>query len=209
MSQDQSPITLPVQQLDQAMAERTLQLLQDDIKRSHLFKQNNEFTERETLTFGYDYFSLVDGDNSFTPIPDYITELCQHCCAAFDTSSTLPSYKDYLNVIVSIYRSGYQLEPHIDVDVSELTTDGKPVDFYFGEHVLGVILHPDDEGKLYMVESETDPKIETEPFYVLDEKLGTAFLINGLLRRKPYFHGVSKVKDLRISVTFRTVTFLK
>jgi hypothetical protein len=43
----------------------------------------------------------------------------------------------------------------------------------------------------------------------LNEEVGTVYLLNGKYRRQPYFHGVSKVKDLRISVTFRSVIFNK
>jgi hypothetical protein len=42
----------------------------------------------------------------------------------------------------------------------------------------------------------------------LDETKGLGFLLTGKLRYKPYYHGVSKVKKQRISVTFRTVEFL-
>ncbi|MFN7039316.1 MAG: hypothetical protein ACK4OM_07120 [Alphaproteobacteria bacterium] len=31
--------------------------------------QKTEFTNRETISFGYDYFKLTEGNNSFTNIP--------------------------------------------------------------------------------------------------------------------------------------------
>ncbi|HSW70591.1 MAG TPA: 2OG-Fe(II) oxygenase, partial [Gammaproteobacteria bacterium] len=163
-----------------------------------------ERTQRDTFQFGYDYFSMAKDDFSMVPIPSYLRDLCQACISAFGKQYELGAAEDYENVMVSRYRPGYQLEPHMDVDVSDQFTDGKKVNFYFGETVLGVVLQPDLDGKLFVIDAEIHDKLSS-PVFFLNEQMGTAYLLNGKYRRHPYLHGVSKVRDHRISVTFRTV----
>ena len=137
-------------------------------------------------------------------------DLCEASIDAFGSSYKLGKAEDYLNVIVSVYHKDYQLEPHVDVDFSDRITDGKHVDFCFGETVIGVVLRPDSKGQFYIIESSAkNPQLDLKHAIRLDEKLGTAFLLTGALRRKPYYHGVSPVESLRISVTFRTVQFFQ
>jgi hypothetical protein len=172
--------------------------------------QSTSSTKRETYNFGYDYFNLVKGDNTFTKIPPYLMDLCGVSIDAFGSPYNFEKAEDYLNVIISVYHKDYQLEPHVDVDFSDRITDGKFVDFCFGETVIGVVLRPDSKGQFYIIESSAEKaQLDLNHTIRLDEKPGTAFLLTGPLRRKPYYHGVSLVKDLRISVTFRTVQFFK
>jgi hypothetical protein len=195
---------LPTAKLDQSRITVALKYLNHYRKTAVAKKQNTQHTLRETFNFGYDYFSMADGDHTKTAIPDYLKELCQYCIDAFGEQHQLDDHQKYENVIVSIYHAGYCLEPHMDVDISDNITDGKEVDFYFGENVLGVILQPDIEGKFFITETNNMSELNH-----LNEEVGTVYLLNGKYRRQPYFHGVSKVKDLRISVTFRSVIFNK
>lgn len=169
--------------------------------------ENTKTTLRETYNFGYNYFAMRHGDYSATEIPHFLKNLCQHCIQSFPDSQDLGHSQEYNNVIVSIYDAGYCLEPHIDVDIHDQMTDGKKVDFYFGENVLGVVLVPDVEGKFFISEASSDIHSCKSRISSLNETAGTVFLLQGKYRRHPYLHGVSHVKNKRISVTFRTVYF--
>ncbi|MBY0462618.1 MAG: hypothetical protein K2Q34_05515 [Alphaproteobacteria bacterium] len=174
------------------------------------FKAHLPPNEKRTILVMIDYFNLVKGDNAFTKIPPYLMDLCGVSIDAFGPLYKLGNAEDYLNVIISVYHKDYQLEPHVDVDFSDRITDGKFVDFYFGKNVIGVVLRPDSKGQFYIIESSAEkPQHDLSHAIRLDEKPGTAFLLTGPLRRKPYYHGVSLVENSRISVTFRTVQFFK
>lgn len=187
---------------------KALDLIHSDMQPTAKNFQQTIHTIRKTYSFGYDYFSLHNGDRTFTEIPKFIEELCQHCIESLDTDGSLGNYKEYTNIIVSIYEAGYCLQPHIDVDHREQISDGKMVDFYFGSQLFGVILEADQEGRLYFVKSDSDTDFsQSKKIVELDETAGMTFLISGDLRHKPYYHGVSKVIKSRVSVTFRTVKF--
>ena len=189
---------LPISKINPVFAKEILAEIENN---PHLLKlQDTAKTKRKTCSFGYDYFTLLDGDKTFTPIPYYLEKLCKISIASFPEKYNLGDYKNYLNVIVSFYENGYQLEPHIDVDMTDRFSDGKKTDFYFGEHVIGVVLQADETGRFYI--SKEDEVME------VDEAVGTTFLLTGELRRKPYYHGVNVVTHSRISVTFRTVMFV-
>lgn len=169
--------------------------------------QDSATTKRKTYSFGYNYFSLLENNRNFTLIPTYLQTLCQQCIDSFPKELALGEAQDYKNAIVSFYEPGYSLEPHYDVDVDQYT-EGKDVDFYFGENIIGVILVADSSGKLYFSQTDDDSKrLEAPKLFELEEKLGTTYLMAGKYRRKPYYHGVSKVDKLRISVSFRTIQF--
>jgi hypothetical protein len=199
---------IPTAKLDQQTVNQVITHLNHYKKHTKAQLQNTTNTLRETYNFGYDYFAMTNSDYSTTEIPSFLTELCQRCIEFF-ADSNLEKYQEYNNVIVSMYYAGYQLEPHIDVDLNDQITDGKKVDFYFGESVLGVVLVPDIEGKFYISEASSDNNPSKPMFKALEEEQGTVFLLQGKYRRYPYLHGVSKVKNKRISVTFRTVYFNK
>lgn len=169
--------------------------------------QDSITTKRKTYSFGYNYFSLLENNRNFTHIPTYLQTLCQQCIDSFPKEHALGNAQDYKNAIVSFYEPGYSLEPHYDVDVDQYT-EGKDVDFYFGENIIGVVLVADHSGKLYFAKAVDDSKrLESSKIFELNEQTGTTYLMTGKYRRKPYYHGVSKVDKLRISVSFRTIQF--
>jgi hypothetical protein len=201
-------LSIPTVQLPEGIIDNCNEWLGNAIYRESIETQLTANTNRQTLSFGYDYFKLNQNDRSFKDIPVSLQELCKHSVTAFRQEFALPSYKDFTNVIVSIYQEGYELEPHVDVSRLNMSTGGNPVDYYFGEHVIGVILQEDIQGKFYIVESKDDSKPYNQPKILeLNETKGLGFLLTGKLRYKPYYHGVSKVKSRRVSVTFRTVEF--
>ena len=199
---------IPNSQIDLTLVKKTLgHLNHAPYFLEQLNLQETEITHRKTYSFGYNYFSLIEDNKKFTHIPSYLKELCQACLDSFPKEYELGKADDYLNVIVSIYEPGYQLEPHVDVDTDQYT-EGKKVDFHFSENIVGVVLKPDTSGKLYMVKADDESQRLTAPkIFELDEKAGTSYLMSGEGRHKPYYHGVSKVNDLRVSVTFRQVIF--
>lgn len=176
-----------------------LNILEKDIHEGKFqeYWQVRENTHRLTYNFGYDYFQMRESDYTYVPIPPYLADLCRECLEALGMEAT--SAKDYDNIIVSYYKAGDRLEPHFDVDISWPVTGGQPVNFYFGEDVIGVVLEPDAAGRFYLLDPNGQVLEE------LDEKAGMVFLLSGEVRRQPYRHGVSVVQESRVSVTFRTV----
>lgn len=195
-------LIIPTGQLDDRYSASISASIKAYVLDRSLRSQSDHYTVRDTLIFGYDYFLLIEGRVQFTAIPEYLQDLCQNCIEALGEQYNLGSYKDYSNIIISVYREGYHLQPHIDVDPSSDAI------FYFGENVVGVILESDSEGRLYFVEAASEmDAVGKKPLVVLPEQDGLVYLLNGTARRNPYFHGVSTVKKIRISVTFRTVKF--
>lgn len=199
---------IPLSKINSESVDTVMKYLQKDNNKKIAFQKTSK-TMRKTYSLGYDYFALSDGIDTFTPIPDYLKMLCQECIHSFSKEYQLGKAEDYLNVIVSFYEPGYRLEPHVDVDFSDRITDGKHVNFYFGENVLGIILQADPTGKLYFLKSDEESLLDNqEKFLELNEFSGMTYLLNQHLRRKPFYHGVSQVTEHRLSVTFRTVKFL-
>jgi len=199
---------LPTSKICHKSVEEILALIQRNLFAINGNFQNNTKTIRKTYSFGYDFFSLLDNDRTFVPIPDYLQELCRLSINSFSQQYDLGEVQDYSNVIISYYQSGYKLEPHVDVDFSHQFTDGKHVNFYYGENVIGVILQPDDNGRLYILKANDINTIDQgDKVLELQEEVGTTYLLTGKYRRKPYYHGVNTVNNSRITVTFRTVKF--
>lgn len=196
-------LLVPTAQLDKSFVDNIVKQLNAQLAASGLLReQSDDYTVRDTLAFGYDYFALLEGDQAFTPIPAYLEKLCHACIEALGPGYQLGAAQDYSNVIVSIYREGYRLQPHVDVDPSE------NMNFYFGDQVIGVVLECDQAGRFYLVQGESEADTAGKPpLWTLAETPGMVFLLEGMARRKPYFHGVTRVNKLRISVTFRTVIF--
>jgi hypothetical protein len=199
---------LSTSQIDSTIVKNVLLQLNSDPSSGAINFQNDDLTIRKTRSFGYDFFSLINNNKKFVQIPLYLKELCRLCIHSFPADFNLGNPQDYLNIIVSFYHSGYLLEPHFDVDFSDRFVDGKQADFYFGENVIGVILQADSHGRFYILKSENDLQDRIN-IMELNEEVGTVFLLQGDLRRKPYYHGVSQVMHSRISVTFRTVSFVR
>lgn len=197
---------IPTAKLDQHNINYVIEQLNYYKKTATANLENTSNTLRKTYNFGYNYFAMTSGNYSATEIPNFLKDLCQYCIESLGNSAYLENSEKYKNVIVSMYDAGYCLESHVDVDINDQFTNGKKVDFYFGENVLGVVLVPDCEGKFYLIKSGATTFSADS---LLNEEAGTVFLLNGKYRRYPYLHGVSKVKTQRISVTFRTVYFNK
>lgn len=169
--------------------------------------QSTTHTIRRTAMFGYSYFNLARRDRTFVTIPPLLRSLCSECIEklALAGCDNLGSAEQYTNVILSFYEKGYRLEPHEDVDQTHLTAEGTPADFFFGESVIGCVIQND----------ESSPSLPPGSFFVqtegtrkvLDERPGLVYLLDGVLRRAPFLHGVTVVQKSRISVTFRTVHF--
>ena len=203
---------LPTALIDSQYIEKTIELLERYLHQEGEFHfQNTKNTKRETYTFGYSFFRMVEGDKTFVDIPPYLKNLCQKAIDALGESYHLGLVSDYQNVIISIYQQGYFLEPHVDVDFSYQVAEGSPTDFYFGENVIGIVLEADAEGHFYLVKVDSSED-RLSPTLLkpveLKEQSGLAYLLTGEQRREPFFHGVTQVQKRRISVTFRTVHFL-
>lgn len=188
----------------EAQRRNILSLIFSDAAQPH--NQHNHRTKRQTLNFGYDFVKLRLGDKRFTPIPLSLQTLCEDAVRSLQrkVDHPLPSAEAFKNCIISIYKHGDKLEPHIDTDRPGLDKYG----FCFGDDIIGVILEADRNGKFYIQEAPANsrrPHFDAARAFILPEQDGTAFLLNGEARRSPYFHGVSPVDKRRISVTFRSV----
>lgn len=201
---------LPVAQISTELVHQTLNKLTNEP--AILKQQKNALSQRKIQKFGYDYFTLVQGDSTYTTIPTYLIELSRACHDALALKHL--DSNQYNNIIISYYEKNDMLEPHVDVEEKCRVTGGKAVNFYFDEDVLGLILQPDKTGKLYLVKAESEIVDKRQlqlqdPIYILDETAGTIYLLTGKARHRPYYHGVSKVSSQRISITFRTLHFIE
>ncbi len=173
-------------------------------------KQDTARTVRTTYEFGYNYMAMKQGNNSFTEIPCFLKNLCSETVRAFNHAgqNLLPPPETFTNCIISIYDPGFKLQPHVDDHAAKMRAKGKG-GYYFGDNVIGIVLKADTQGALYFIESpdDSEPAYNAAQAQQLQEQDGMAFLMNGKLRSEPYYHGVSDIKDQRISVTFRTVHF--
>jgi hypothetical protein len=161
--------------------------------------QNGKRTNRITKEYGYSFFKLAKGDRSFTPPPDFLVELANQACDALGHPRI-----EFTNFIISLYEKGYNVEPHVDVDVE------KPLKgFHFGNRIYGVVIEADEQGHLYFIvhEGKGQPPLDGEPIYEVEEAPGLVFCIEGELRSAPYYHAVSPAANRRISLTFREVHF--
>lgn len=201
---------LPSIILDQKHLEPVRNYIKNNLQQDY-FLQESEHTHRKIINLGYDYFKLADGDRTFQAIPPMFYDLLQK---ALDQLKDIADIEvigatAYLNCIISDYQPGDNLEPHIDVDITKQRTLGKDVDFFFGDEVIGIVLECDDTGKFFIQESLNGERPLTfEPHgQKVNETDGTTFVLKGTVRRFPYYHGVTPVKNRRLSLTFRTVNF--
>lgn len=203
-------LSIPVKKLNAQAINNCNKWLESYLKtKPHQELQVTPYTNRKTISFGHDYFKLAENDRTFTEIPECLVKLCKGLVESFSEQYNLPDYEKFTNVIISIYDKGYKLEPHVDVSHLNMAVGDKPVNFYFGEHVIGVILKADKVGHLYITQSLNNEKPHNQsPILELQETTGLGYLLTGQLRYKPFYHGVTSVKNLRISVTYRTVEFV-
>lgn len=174
----------------------------------YLWKDSNGKTKRITINFGYSFIELEQNKKKYIEMPQEIEALKQ---AAFKkVCSQVPKVKDasfFDNVIITIYEKGHFLEPHVDVDADD--TKAPPRNFYFEDPILDVILVPDETSSLSFTYHDKPGKPSMSDPVILKaiEKKGEVCILEGKLRSKPYFHYVPPASKLRISVTFRKVTF--
>ena len=163
--------------------------------------QNDPRTRRDARQYGLNFFKMLSGDFSYAPPPEFYQRLGAHVCKALGHEPPA----EFTNIILSVYESGFHLEPHVDVNIKNLYGDAP---FYFSERVYGIVIEPDPTGHLYFAKWEGEglvPPMDIEPIYSLEEQAGTIFCLEGEFRKTPYFHAVTPVSNHRISITFRTV----
>lgn len=169
---------------------------------------NSEKSERKTAEYGYSFRSMRDG-NGFSlanPIPELLSGLYLSARdSLLSHDSEIPYSFD--TCLVNLYGPGVDLFPHVDKDEHQAANEKRP--FYFGSKVIGVILIADTTGKLYVQNiDEKFPKTYNPSSAIhLNEVNGTSYLLSGLLRYRPWHHGVSRVAIRRLSVTFRTLYY--
>lgn len=192
-----SPI--PVSQLDEQVLDAFIPEIMQELEQD-VVVQNDGRTRRGTREYGYSYFRLENKNYTLAPIPDFLQSLGEKVCEELGYA---PHY--FNNVILSFYEKGYFLEPHEDVNDSMPNLKG----YFFDENVFGIVVEADETGHLYFVKDEVNriPQLNLKPVYELEEKNGTVYCLCGPFRKFPFFHGVTKVSNRRISVTFRTVNF--
>ncbi|MCI5052792.1 MAG: hypothetical protein MRY21_06640 [Simkaniaceae bacterium] len=194
--------TIPTAILDSYVLEQYSEKITQELE-EQLSKQNDGRTLRCTREYGYSFFKLENGDRCYIPPPHFLQELGAHVCLALGEEPVV-----FTNIILSQYDEGFYLEPHVDVACDYRY---KSSDFYFDEKVYGLVIDADTTGALYFVKWEGvgRPPLDLKPIYSLEEEAGVVFCLKDQLRHFPYFHGVSKVKNHRITLTFRTVSFEK
>ena len=159
---------------------------------------------RETIDFGIVFPALEGGKVVDRPMPDFIMEIRKKVFETFkDKIKDGQSPDEFDNCIVSIYKKGDGIAPHIDRRAT-LAKDGKERNYYFGDSILGLVLKPDSKQSLYFI----DPLTGQQSKLRLNEQPGLAYLFQGDLRQT-WQHGLDPVEDERITLTFRKVQWKK
>jgi hypothetical protein len=201
---------LPTTKIDPALIRRTNKLLPDAIRAVEPQRQDSTNSTRLVHQFGYNALKLLHGDRTRTPIPGFLQHLCGVAIGQFNGKGgkQLPPVENFTNCLISDYRRGQKLGAHIDEHATQKRSHGKTPEFFFGDDIVGVILKADASGRLYFIESDKPhPAYKPDKAVHVPEEDGVAFLMTGDLRREPFSHGVTKVEDRRVSVTYRTVHF--
>jgi hypothetical protein len=184
--------------LDPQILDKFMPLIMEEVDKDFSL-QNDSRTYRDTRQYGFNFFKMLNGDFSYTAPPKFYQQLGAHICKALGHEPI-----EFTNIILSVYREGFHLEPHVDVNIKDLY-DNAP--FYFSERVYGIVIESDPTGYLYFAKWEgvgLVPPMDIPPIYSLKEQIGTIFCLEGIFRQTPYFHAVSPVSNRRISITFRT-----
>lgn len=169
---------------------------------------------RETWNYGYSFFhETPSGKPQYFAPPEALKTLGKE---------VVKQYHDYLpdqytvdNYIISVYNEGHELLPHFDFGRNNAPHQNKypynkGIKFYYDDYILGLVIQPDSEGKLFWVHSPSTKAMPTdcaERVYTLKEEEGDTFCFGGALRFHPWYHGVSKVMNQRVSITFRATKF--
>ncbi|MBA2728025.1 MAG: hypothetical protein H0U49_07620 [Parachlamydiaceae bacterium] len=155
---------------------------------------------RETIDFGKVFPALEEGSLFERPIPGFIGEIRDQLFEHFKSQINEDiSAESYDNCIISIYKFGNGIAPHIDRNF-EWANKSSNRKYYFGESIIGLIVEPDTLQNLFF---ENPTEGEKSRFY-LDEKPGTAFMFQDSLRNE-WKHGLLPIERERISMTFRRV----
>jgi hypothetical protein len=155
---------------------------------------------RETIEFGVIYHQLEEDKRVEVPMLESVAKVRHVLHERFrDKIAEGSRPEDFDNCIVSIYKAGGGMVPHVDRAVTG-AKDGRARKYYFGDSILGLILVPDTRESIYFTNPETGEKI------FLKEEKGTAFLFQGALRQK-WKHALDPIATSRVSVTFRKVNF--
>ena len=105
---------------------------------------------------------------------------------------------DYNSFIISDYHEGFKLQTHIDLN--EAMAMQRNTGYCFDDPIIGIVMIADEQGKLYTTADKKTPLTQSE---FLPEKDGTVFVLSGCTR--DVWHGVSEVKNRRLSLTCRKV----
>lgn len=196
-AEDQLPF--PQSQIDGKILDKYYPLVMAEVEKEFAL-QNDGRTRRCTREYGYSFFDLENGGRTFTPAPKFFYALGKKICKKLGHPP-----QTFTNIILSLYEEGFSLEPHVDINA----TDHSGKNYYFDENVYGIIIEADPTGHLYFVRDDVNmiPPLDLEPIYSLKEQQGTIFCLQGMYRKAPYFHGVTRVSHRRISITFRNVLF--
>ncbi len=174
-------------------------------------QQNTERTRRTTWEFGYQFHRLKFGGRQQQKFPPIIRDVLSAALEVAKRASphTLPAMADFNNCIISLYKEGDRLEPHIDVHAGRPMAfrQRKTGGFYFGENILCVVLEADETGRLVLLPPRGGSEAAPLNAMLLHEKDGSVFVLHGDARNL-WFHEVSPVKRQRLSLTFRTTHFV-
>lgn len=186
----------PQSQLDPILLESFYPQIMSEVEKP-FFYQNDGRTHRGTREYGYSFFKMETGDFSYSPPPLFLQQLGAKICEALGDPQ-----QEFTNIILSLYDEGFHLEPHVDTNATDPHKG-----YYFEENVYGIIIAADATGHLYFVRDDAHlrPPLDLKPIYALEEKPGLIFCLKGTYRKSPFFHGVTKVSNHRISITFRRV----
>ncbi|MFZ4100255.1 MAG: hypothetical protein ACOYKZ_08040, partial [Chlamydiia bacterium] len=69
--------------------------------------QDDPRTRRDTRQYGFNFFKMLSSDFSYTPPPEFYQRLGAHVCKALGHEPPA----EFTNVILSVYESGFHLEP--------------------------------------------------------------------------------------------------
>lgn len=193
-----SPI--PIGRLAKERLSSFLPAITEELRKESILQDDGR-TKRGTIEYGYSFFALESCDRSFRSIPSFFQDLGEIVCKELGHFAP-----QFTNVILSVYNEGFHLEPHEDVNDQ---MEEKRC-YYFGNQVYGIVIEADSIGHLYFVKDEVNriPPLDLPKIFEVKEEDGTVYCLTGDYRKFPYFHGVSKVGNKRISVTFRTVEFV-
>ncbi len=178
-----------------------------DMNRAYRWTDAKGRVTRRTINYGWDFVAMEENKSFYREVPEGISLIRKKLAETFSSrlpEGTLPESFD--NIIVTFYGPGQFIDPHCDRD-GEDGLYQKMRRHIFGESIIGVILEPDRSGCLsfYYHEGPVKPSFSHPVHFRLPEKAGSAFLMQGASRHRPYYHGIPPVLRRRVSLTMRQV----